>query len=283
MHQVAAIEEGNNSNALGKDVVVDLPDLFLDAFEHRVCVRALAEQNRAFHYIRIVDQPPFVVSVGLGDLAQPYLGSLVDFRNILDADWCSAGCLDQGIFNLLDIFIKALCLHIDLLRACDDEASTGIGVVVLELLLDLGNAEAVANQLLRIEPDLIFLCDSTKAGDVDNTGNIFELLLENPVFKRLLLHDVDIRILALNGVPVNLPAGLQSVCSCGTRFAGRVMPDSLSRTLSRFQLLSEESLKFIMMLDMPARLKERRFFMSGIPAMAISHGTVICFSMSSAE
>ena len=35
--------------------------------------------------------------------------------------------------------------------------------------------------------------------------------------------------------------------------------------------------------EMPARLNERRFFISGMPAIWISVGTVICFSISSAE
>jgi len=110
-----------------------------------------------------------------------------------------------------------------------------------------------------------------------------ELLLKRPVFQRLLLHDIDIGVLAFKGVPVNLPCGTPVRLQLRRKIGRQSNPLSLSRTRSRFQLLSEESLKFIMMLEMPARLNERKFFMSGMPAMAISHGTVICFSMSSAE
>src|SRR5271156_4405197 len=65
---------------------------------------------------------------------------------------------------------------------------------------------AIGDELVRVETNLVFLGQATKAGDVDDSRNILELLLEGPVFDRLLLHDIDTRILAFNGVPVDLPS-----------------------------------------------------------------------------
>ena len=113
---------------------------------------------------------------GFADLAEPDLGALLDNRNILDADRRAGRCLDERVLNLLDILVKALGLHVDLLGAGDDEAAAGVGVVIGELLLHLGNAQAVGDQLIRIEADLIFLSGAAEAGNVDDAGNILELL-----------------------------------------------------------------------------------------------------------
>ena len=88
---------------------------------------------------------------------------MINFRNILDPYRCTGLRLDQRIFNLLHIFIKTLCLHIDLLRAGNDKAASGIGVVDLKLLLDLGNAQPIADELVGIETDLIFLRRAAEA------------------------------------------------------------------------------------------------------------------------
>ena len=56
MNQIAAIKEGHDLHALGQNVVIDLLNLGLDAFQRRVSVAAFLQQHRAFHHIRIVDQ-----------------------------------------------------------------------------------------------------------------------------------------------------------------------------------------------------------------------------------
>ena len=59
---------------------------------------------------------PLGVPVGLRDLAEPDLRSLLHHGNILDADRRARLRLDQRVFNLLHVLIKALRLHVDLLR-----------------------------------------------------------------------------------------------------------------------------------------------------------------------
>ena len=56
VQQVAAIEEGNDLNAGGKDVVVQLGDLLVDAFEDSIGVVAFMEQDDAFDSIVVVDE-----------------------------------------------------------------------------------------------------------------------------------------------------------------------------------------------------------------------------------
>ena len=54
--QVAAIEEGNDLDAGGKDVVVELGDFLVDAFEDSVGVVAFLQQDDAFDSVVVVDE-----------------------------------------------------------------------------------------------------------------------------------------------------------------------------------------------------------------------------------
>jgi hypothetical protein len=56
VEQVAAVEEGNDLDAGGQDVVVELFDLGVDAFEGGVGVVALLQQDDAFDDVVVVDE-----------------------------------------------------------------------------------------------------------------------------------------------------------------------------------------------------------------------------------
>ena len=92
---------------------------------------------------------------------------------------CSMSCdvIDQPDFA-----------DVDLLQALLNETAAGIGVVVGELLLDLGEAQAVGDQFVGIDADLIFAGGAAEAGDVDDIGNGFEIFFDDPVFERLQFH-----------------------------------------------------------------------------------------------
>ena len=142
---------------------------------------------------------------GLADLAQPDLRPLrrpsrcrstrsgVPFLVLRTV--CSMSC---------DVGDEADRAHVDLLQAGLDEAAAGVHVVVGELLLDLADAQAVGDQLVRIDAHLVFAGDAAEAGHVDDVGHRLELLLEHPVLERLQLHHVVRRIGAVQRVPVDL-------------------------------------------------------------------------------
>jgi hypothetical protein len=140
MNQVAPIEERNDAYTLGQNVVVDLLYFCFDSFENGVCVSAFAQQERAFDHIGIVDDLAVVVVlftvsiqgvglIGPGDLTEPDLGPLIDDRDILDAYRRAGRRFYEGVFDLLNILIEALCLNVDLLCAGNDEAASGIGLL----------------------------------------------------------------------------------------------------------------------------------------------------------
>ena len=97
--------------------------------------------------------------------------------------------------------------NVDLLQTGFDEAPAGIHVVVGELLLHLGEAEAVRDQFVGIDADLVFARGSAETGNVDDVGHGFQILLDDPVFDRLQLHDVVVRIGAMEREEVDLARG----------------------------------------------------------------------------
>ena len=60
-----------------------------------------------------------------------------------------------------------------------DEAAAGIDVVVGELLLHLADAQAVGDQLVRIDAHLVLAHRAAEVGNVHDVGNGLELLEQN--------------------------------------------------------------------------------------------------------
>ena len=115
--------------------------------------------------------------------------------------------LKDGLFDVVDAAKEANFADVDLLLALFDEAAAGIGVVVGKLLLDLADAESIGNELVGVDADLVLAGHTAEAGDVDDAGDGFELLLESPVFERLQLHAVVGRIGGAQRVPIDLADG----------------------------------------------------------------------------
>jgi hypothetical protein len=94
---------------------------------------------------------------------------------------------------------------VELLEASFNKTPASIRIIVRELLLHLSEAQAIRNQLIGINADLIFAGGTTKAGNVNDIGNSLEILLDHPVFDRFQLHHVVLRIRAAEREEVDLP------------------------------------------------------------------------------
>src|SRR5260370_41349673 len=130
VNRIAAIKKWNNLYSFGKDVVIQFAHLGFNAAERGIVVRAFLEQHYTVDDIRIVDKLAIRTMDGSAVLAEPDLGPLLDDGDVFHAQ-CRPGLrLDQGILNLLNIGEEADSLHIDLLRAGNDKAPTGIGIIV---------------------------------------------------------------------------------------------------------------------------------------------------------
>ena len=119
---------------------------------------------------------------------------------------------DDRLFDVVGTVDQSDRAHVDLLQAFLDEASAGVGVVVGELLLDLGQAQAVGDQFVGVDANLVFAGGAAEAGDVDNIRHGFEILLDDPVFDGLQLHRVIRRIGAVQGEEIDLADRDSSPC-----------------------------------------------------------------------
>jgi hypothetical protein len=98
------------------------------------------QQDGAFDHIRVVDQGTILGAVRLRNLSETNLGALVHDCDVFDAERRASLSLYNRVFNLLHVLKQAGRLHVDLLRAGDDEAAACVSVVVCQLLLDLPDA-----------------------------------------------------------------------------------------------------------------------------------------------
>ena len=85
-----------------------------------------------------------------------------------------------------------------------DETPAGANVVGGERLLDLRDIQAVGNQLVWVNLNLVFTRDATEADHVRYVGHRLEFLGEYPILETLQLHQVIPRVGAGEGVKIDL-------------------------------------------------------------------------------
>ena len=204
LEQIAAIEEGLDSDALGQDVFVQLLDLGADAGDGRVGIVALLQQDDTLDDVRVIDDLAIFAVDGPADLAETDLRALDHSSDVPHPQRCAILRLENGVLDVGNIREETDLAHIDLLLTGLDETAAGIGIVVRQLLLDVADGQAIGDELVRVDADLVFTRDAAKARDIDHAGNLLELLLQLPVLDRLELHVVVGRIGALERVPVDL-------------------------------------------------------------------------------
>jgi len=207
----------------------------VDGIEGAVGVVAFLEEHDSFDDIAVVEEIAVFAAdlcglqiasavlrfAGLADLAEADLGTLDYAGYIGDADGGTVGGFQNDLLDIVDVGEEANLLHVDLLRALLDKAAAGVDVVGGDLLLDLLDGEAVADELLWIEDDLVLAGNTAEAGDVDDTGHAAEGFFELPVLDALELHCVDGGVDALEGVPIDLADGTPIGADLGLKAGGK--------------------------------------------------------------
>ena len=136
--ELGAVKEGNDFYAGREDVLVELGDFVVDACENGVGVVAFLEEDDALDGVVVVYDGAVGAVGGAADLAEADFGALLDGRDVADAEGGAVLGLDDGVFNVGDGVEEAEGLDVDLLGTLLNEAAAAVGVVVLDLLLDLG-------------------------------------------------------------------------------------------------------------------------------------------------
>ena len=176
MHQLAAVEEGDNLHAGREDMFVELLDFGVNADEGLVGVGAFAKQDDAFDDVIIVNYFSIFAVNGLADLSEADFGALGDRGDILHAEGRAVLRFDDGLLDVVDIGEQADGANIDLLLPCLDETAAGVDVVVGQLLLDLADVQSVGDEFIGINADLIFARRAAETGNIHDVWNGFELL-----------------------------------------------------------------------------------------------------------
>ena len=204
VHQIAAIEEWNDLHARGQDALVQLLDLGVEGFQRRVGLGSFLQQHNAFHHVVVVDDSAVRAVDRFTVPAQPDLGALLNHGDILYLQRRPALRRENRLFDIVNAGHQAYRPNVDLLQSSLDETAARIDVVGRKLLLQLADAQPVGDQLVGIDPHLVFARGAAQARHVDHVGHGFELLLKHPVFERFQLHHVVFRVGALQRVEVDL-------------------------------------------------------------------------------
>src|SRR5712692_863847 len=190
MYQVAAVEMGDNLHPGWKLALVQVLHLFMQRLKCGVELGALAQQHNALYDVVVVDHAPVFAMGRFTDLAEPDLRTLRHHRDIADSNRHPALASQHGGADVVGVGHQSDGPNVKSLLAVLDEAAAGVHVVRGQGLLDLADAQAVGDQPVWIDPDLVLAGDAAEAHHIHDVANRFELLFEYPILQRLQLHQV---------------------------------------------------------------------------------------------
>src|SRR5580704_3792076 len=182
VYQITAVDERNDFHAGWQNAVVQFLRLGMDSRERVIRIRAFAQEHDTRDHVVVVDDFPVFAMNRASKLAESNFRALGHDGNILDSERRAILGSEDGVFDITDGSDQSNFADIDLLLAGFDETAARIYIVVGELLLHLGDAETVGNQLRGIQANLILARGSAEAGHIYNIGDRFEIFLDDPIF-----------------------------------------------------------------------------------------------------
>ena len=183
--QVLAVVDALDFHPRRQDAgVVDRGDQLLDARDGRRTLLAAAHQHDALHDV--------VVLIEAGD-AEPRFLADGDGGDVLDQHRIAAALRHHGIGEIVDRADQADAAHHRGLRADIDGVAADIDVGIADRLQQLRQRQAVGDQLVEVDLQLIGLGPAAPAGDVDHAGHGAEAALQHPVLQRLQVQHAVVR------------------------------------------------------------------------------------------
>ncbi len=166
VHQLAAIDEGNDLDPRRQDLFVQLLDLCVETHQRSFRIGALAHGHPRRHHVVVIDNLAVLPANRARELPETDLGALRHHGDILHAKRCAALRRQDRAFDIVYIRGKPYFPNVDLLQSGLDEAASRVDVVIDQLLLHLPETQPVSDQLIRIDPNLIFARRTSERGDV---------------------------------------------------------------------------------------------------------------------
>ena len=168
VHELAAIDEGYDVHTRRKNVVLSSSTFRWMSSSAASAAAPLRSSTMPETTSSLSTILPFSLWMARANWPRRIFGPCCDDRDILDADGRAVLARDDGLLDVLHAVDQADGADVDLLQALLNEAAAGVHVVVGELLLDLREAQAVGDQLVRIDAHLILARRAAEAGDIDD-------------------------------------------------------------------------------------------------------------------
>jgi len=130
VHELAAVEERNDFDAWGQDLVVQLVNFLMNGDESFVGIGAFAEEDNTFDDVVVINDGAIRFVNCLPYLSQANARALRDGCDIFHAEDRAVFSRDGGLFDVRDIGEEADDADVDLLEAGFDETAAGVGIVV---------------------------------------------------------------------------------------------------------------------------------------------------------
>ncbi|MGY4297252.1 hypothetical protein ACVWXN_005347 [Bradyrhizobium sp. i1.4.4] len=183
--QVPAIVDALDAHAGRQDAgVVDGLNELVDALDGWRALLTAAHQDDALHDV-----------VGIVDAGNAETGFLADSDggDVLDQHRIAVGLRDHGVGEVVDRTDQADAAYHGRLLADIDGVAADIDVGIADRLEQLRQCQAVGDQLVEIDLELVGLALAAPAGDVDDAGHGAEAALQNPVLDGLEIEHAVVR------------------------------------------------------------------------------------------
>ena len=176
LNQIPAVIKRDQLHAARKPAIVKTLHLPLELPQSRQGLFASLQEN---------DPLNGIVVVVYADLSEARLRSFIDFRYIAQVNGHAISRGDENVFHLSDGAEKAQAADVDALIAHGQIIAADVGVARADSGNDLGQGHVVLQQFLRINFRDVFARAAAKGRDIDNSRNLLDLALDEPIFRSL--------------------------------------------------------------------------------------------------
>src|SRR5215469_8287073 len=139
----------------------------MNAGESGIGIGAFTEQHDTRNHIIIVDDFAVFAVKASGKLSQADFRPLGYDGNIFDVYRGAVLAENHRVCNVANVIHQPYSADIDLLQSHLNEASTGVGIVVGQLLFDLREIESISDQLVGVQTNLILAGGAAEAGNIN--------------------------------------------------------------------------------------------------------------------
>ena len=177
--EIGPIVVRHDLHAVRQNAVIQRFDLLADPFQRWQRLLAAPHQDDALDDVRLLV---------LTHLADRHLGADTDFAELLQIDGRAILCGHRDVCNVVGLLEQANTADVVALCADFEIVGADIGIACCDGTHHLGDGYVESDQLVRVEVDMKFFGVAAEAHDIDDTGHLLELPLEDPVLRDFQVH-----------------------------------------------------------------------------------------------